>query len=187
MNKIVIIFILIACSITISAQTETETLPDTSKFLFDIKPATPINTNFNSLRNPFPTKLTINHNDVFLSLKDTIRQDSLNVLHEQKVNSDLLFVRSAYFSPDSKLFQLQKQDFGSFTDAELAEQLSSQIAKTYSEKYGLSEKPIKVPVLRFRIGGVSFGISFVGIGIGFLSKEEYMKARAEKRKKAYVY
>jgi hypothetical protein len=46
---------------------------------------------------------------------------------------------------------------------------------------------LKIPVLKFRIGSVSFGISFVGIGIGFSSKEEYLKARAEKRKKAYVY
>ncbi|MDR2064842.1 MAG: hypothetical protein LBP85_03935 [Prevotellaceae bacterium] len=171
MIKNVVIFILIVNSIKISAQTEIQKLSDTSKFLFDLKPATPINNNFNLLINPFPAKLTANHTNIYHSIKDTLQRDSLNMPHEQKINPELLFVRSAYFSPDSKLFKFKKQSFGLLSDEELGKKLSLEIVKTYKEKYG----------------NVSSGRRSGGISIGIPTKEERMKERAEKRKKAYVY
>ncbi|MDR1348526.1 MAG: hypothetical protein LBJ63_08910 [Prevotellaceae bacterium] len=174
MNKIVIIFILISSSIAVSAQTEIQTLPDTSKLLLDIKPTLPINTNFNSLKNPFPAKLAIDHNDIFLSIKDTIQQDSLTVLREQKINPDLLFVRSAYFTGKSPLFvEQKKRSFDSLSDSEYGRILSVQILKAYNAKYGNSKKSLNT------------GIS---IGLGLLDpKKEKLRKAAEKRKKAYVY
>ncbi|MDR1552379.1 MAG: hypothetical protein LBS69_02810 [Prevotellaceae bacterium] len=189
MRKIIATFIFVMILTKIFAQTETQklSLPDTIKSALNIKSISSHGENFNIRQNPFPAVLTIEHEDLYLSVKDLPELDSLNMSNMQKNHPDILFVRSAYFSQSSKLFALPKQNFGLLSDAELAEKLSLQIAKINREKYGVSEKPIKIPVLRFRIGSVSFGISFVGIGIGFLSREEYMKARAEKRKKAYVY
>ncbi|MDR1552185.1 MAG: hypothetical protein LBS69_01820 [Prevotellaceae bacterium] len=184
MNKIVITFILIAYAITVSAQTEIQPLPDTSKFLFDAKPTLPINNNFNSLKNPFPAKLTINHNDIFLSIKDTVKQDSLSVLHKQKTNPDLLFVRSAYFTGKSPLFvEINKRH-----------EIKSGVAIPF---FISSEKLHSLSYVRLRFVGNSWqwkavsaqldGAGGIGIGIGISSKEERMKKIAEKRKKAYVY
>jgi hypothetical protein len=171
MNKIVAACILITVSTTVSAQIENQkvSLPDTSSFLFDLKPASPLNNNlnFNTLINPFPTKLAIEHKDFYITANDPAEQDSLG---EQKVNPDLLFVRSAYFTGKSPL-EFKKRSFDSFTDSEWGEMLSLQISKAYNEKYGNKSKmPLKA-----------------SIGIGIPTKEERMKARAEKRKRAYIY
>ncbi|MDR0420169.1 MAG: hypothetical protein LBH30_01760 [Prevotellaceae bacterium] len=192
MKKSIAIFIFIVMVNKIFAQTETDmqklSLPDTSKSVLNVKPMYFNNANHNIIQNPYPAILTIEHEDIYLSSEDLTKHDSLDLSNMQKDNPDLLFVRSAYFSTNSKLTVSQKQNPYSFTDAEWAEKLSLQIAKTYREKYGYrEEKPLKIPFLKFRIGSVTIGISFVGIVVGFTSWEEYMKARAEKRKKAYMY
>jgi hypothetical protein len=189
MGKIIATLIFIMISNKIFAQTEIQklSLPDTSKSALNIPSISSRNDIYNINQSPFPATLTIEHEDLYLSTKDLQKLDSLDLLNMQKNNLDILFVRSAYFFPCSKLLASQKQRLGSLTDAEFAEKLSLQIAKTYREKYGVREKPLMIPFLKFKIGGVSFGISFVGIAIGFSSNEEYMKARAEKMKKAYVY
>ncbi|MDR1199308.1 MAG: hypothetical protein LBK94_09935 [Prevotellaceae bacterium] len=176
MNKTVAIFILIAVSSKISAQTESLKLPlpDTSKFLFDIKSTFPINTNFNSLNNAYPSKLAIEYGDFYVTANESVRQDSLNIPEEQKINVNLLFVRSAYFTGKSPLFvEQKKRSFDYLSDSEYGRILSVQILKAYNAKYGNSKKSLNT------------GIS---IRLGLLDpKKEKLRKAAEKRKRAYVY
>jgi hypothetical protein len=182
MKKNVVIFILIVSSITVSAQTEIQKLPDTSKFLFGLKPTTTINSNFNLLQNPFPSRLTVNHANIYHEIKDTIQQDSLSVLHAQKINPDLLFVRSAYFTDKSSLF----------VETDKRQEIKSGIPIPF---FLDAEKLHSLSFVRLRIVGNGWTWVTVsaqlkgpnGIGITIKTKEERIKARAEKRKKAYIY
>ncbi|MDR3286078.1 MAG: hypothetical protein LBT27_01375 [Prevotellaceae bacterium] len=170
MKKNVVIFIFIVISGKIAAQTEILQLPlpDTSKFMFDVKPPSPVNINFNIHKNPFPTTLTIQHEDLYLSKSDTAKQELLN---EKNINPNLLFVRSVYFTGESPLFSGKTLTIGEKIAEHysgIGEKISTDIAKEFKEKYlPLCPRPGKGLVI-------------------FSTKEERMKRRAEKRK-TYVY
>ncbi|MDR2127314.1 MAG: hypothetical protein LBP63_10875 [Prevotellaceae bacterium] len=105
----------------IFAQTEMQRLSlpdDTVKYILNIKSTTSNDSSYQIRQNPYPVILTIEDENLYLSAKDLQKLDSLDLSDLQKNNFDILFVRSAYFSPDSKLFASQKQSFSSFTGAE---------------------------------------------------------------------
>ncbi|MDR3226790.1 MAG: hypothetical protein LBT56_03870 [Prevotellaceae bacterium] len=197
MKKNVVIFTLILISIKISAQTETQqiSLPDTSKFMFDVKPPSPVNINFNIHKNPFPTTLTIQHEDLYLSTNDSAKQE---VLDEQNINPNLLFVRSVYFTGESPLFSGigKNKDFKNEvkTGVPIPFKINQDFRPLVESRYQFNMFthkwetviiPRSLKIGKFTIGGMAGGIG-VGIGIGIPTKEERMKRRAEKRK-TYVY
>ncbi|MDR0754611.1 MAG: hypothetical protein LBF04_04400 [Prevotellaceae bacterium] len=179
MKKIIVIFVLVVNSTAISAQTEIQKLPDTSKFLFDLKPITPIDNNFHVPKNLFPAKLTANHDDLYLSIKE---QDSLNMSHEQKINPDLVFVRSAWFTGKSPLFvETGKRQ-------EIKSGISIPFKLTAEKLHSLSFARLQFDNKNWNWVTVNAQLKGPnGIGIRIKTKEERMKKRAEKRKKAYQY
>ncbi|MDR2125350.1 MAG: hypothetical protein LBP63_00795 [Prevotellaceae bacterium] len=179
-KKFAVTFLLIGVSLGISAQTEMRELPDTGKLLFDSKPANLLNSNFNSLKNSFPARLTVSHDDIYISINDSIKQDSLKILYGQAVNSDLPFVRSAYFTDKSPLF----------TETDKRQEIKSGVSLpfflTQEKLHSLSFVQLKIVGNKLQCVTVSAPLHG-GNGIGILTKEERMKKRAKERKKAYVY
>ncbi|MDR3287422.1 MAG: hypothetical protein LBT27_08260 [Prevotellaceae bacterium] len=197
MKKNVVIFMLIVISGKIAAQTETPqlSLPDTSKFMLDVKPQSPVNINFNIHKNPFPTTLTIQHEDLYSSKNDSTKQELLN---EQNINPNLLFVRSVYFSGESPLFSGtgKNKDFKNGVKAvvplpfEIKQDFRPLVDSRYqfnmfTHKWETVIIPRSLKIGKFTIGGMAGGIG-VSTGIGISTKEERLKRRAEKRK-TYVY
>ncbi|MDR2292844.1 MAG: hypothetical protein LBE11_05145 [Prevotellaceae bacterium] len=184
MKKNVVIFVLFVNLTAISAQTEIQKLPDTSTFLFNLKQAIPIDNNFHSSKNLFPAKLTVNHNDLYFSIKDTVKQDSLSILHAQKINPNLLFVRSAWFTGKSPLFvETGKRQ-------EIKSGISIPFALTAEKLHSLSFTQLRIVGNTWNwvtVNAQLKGVNGIGVDISIKTKEERMKARAEKRKKAYTY
>ncbi|MDR1984704.1 MAG: hypothetical protein LBQ28_07775 [Prevotellaceae bacterium] len=170
MKRLVIILVLIIVSDIILAQTEIQELPlpDTVKFMFDFKTTSPINNSFNTPKSLYPSRLTISHENLYLPTEDSVKQELTDALNNQKFNTELLFVRSAYFTGKSPLF----------VDINKEKSLEEKINSFYSARLELLRKSIKEITGNVKKVG--------GIGIGIKTKEERMKERAKTRM-TYTY